>query len=110
VRTSGSCADEPVEGHSGWFGGVLTGNVVIPTPTSGGRTVSQDQFTQQDPTEQHAAPGSGDQTVEYPGRTGDMDVQPDHGEHSYRGTRRLEGKKAVITGGDSGIGRAVAIA
>ena len=72
--------------------------------------MKQDQFTQQDPTEQHAAPGSGDQTVQYPGRTGDMDVQPDHGEHSYRGTGRLEGKKAVITGGDSGIGRAVAIA
>jgi hypothetical protein len=72
--------------------------------------VSQDQFTQQDPTEQHAAPGSGDRTVEYPGLTGDMDVQPDHGERSYRGTGRLAGKKAVITGGDSGIGRAVAIA
>lgn len=39
-----------------------------------------------------------------------MDVQPDHSEHSYRGTGRLAGKKAVITGGDSGIGRAVAIA
>ena len=70
----------------------------------------QDQFTQQDPTKQHAAPGSGDTTVEYPGRTGDMDVRPDHGEHSYRGLGRLQGKKAVITGGDSGIGRAVAIA
>jgi hypothetical protein len=72
--------------------------------------VSQDQFTQQDPTEQQAAPGSGDRTVEYPGRTGDLDVRPDHGEDSYRGTGRLAGKKAVITGGDSGIGRAVAIA
>ncbi|WP_442907602.1 glucose 1-dehydrogenase [Kineococcus sp. G2] len=39
-----------------------------------------------------------------------MDPKPDHGEESYRGTGRLEGKKAVITGGDSGIGRAVAIA
>ncbi|WP_218599983.1 SDR family oxidoreductase [Pseudonocardia oceani] len=39
-----------------------------------------------------------------------MDVRPDHGEETYRGTGRLEGKKAVITGGDSGIGRAVAIA
>ena len=72
--------------------------------------MTKDQFTQQDPTEQHAAPGSGDQTVEHPGRTGEMDVRPDHGEQSYRGTGRLEGKKAVITGGDSGIGRAVAIA
>ena len=69
-----------------------------------------DQFAQQDPTAQHAAPGSGDQTVEYPGRTDDMDVRPDHGEETYRGSGRLEGKKAVITGGDSGIGRAVAIA
>jgi NAD(P)-dependent dehydrogenase (short-subunit alcohol dehydrogenase family) len=72
--------------------------------------VGQDQFTQQDPTEQHARPGSGDTPIEHPGRTADMDVRPDHGEHSYRGTGRLEGRKAVITGGDSGIGRAVAIA
>ena len=72
--------------------------------------MGQDQFTQQDPTEQHAAPGSGDRTVEHPGRTGELDVQPDHGEESYRGTGRLEGRKTVITGGDSGIGRAVAIA
>ena len=72
--------------------------------------MSQDQFTQQDPTEQHAAPGGGDQTIEHPGRTGDMDVRPDHGEETYRGSGRLEGKKAVVTGGDSGIGRAVAIA
>jgi NAD(P)-dependent dehydrogenase (short-subunit alcohol dehydrogenase family) len=39
-----------------------------------------------------------------------MDEQPDHGEESYRGTGRLTGKKAVVTGGDSGIGRAVALA
>jgi hypothetical protein len=70
----------------------------------------EDQFAQQDPIEQHAAPGSGDETIDHPGRTADMDVRPDHGERSYRGTGRLEGKKTVITGGDSGIGRAVAIA
>jgi hypothetical protein len=39
-----------------------------------------------------------------------MDPRPDHGEGSYKGSGRLEGKKAIITGGDSGIGRAVAIA
>jgi hypothetical protein len=39
-----------------------------------------------------------------------MDPTPDHGEKSYKGSGRLAGKKAVITGGDSGIGRAVAIA
>ena len=45
-----------------------------------------------------------------PGRTAEMDPTPDHGEQSYRGTGKLEGRAAVITGGDSGIGRAVAIA
>ncbi len=45
-----------------------------------------------------------------PGTLGEMDPKPDHGEESYRGSGRLAGKKAVITGGDSGIGRAVAIA
>jgi len=45
-----------------------------------------------------------------PGTTDRMNPRPDHGEESYRGSGRLEGLKAVITGGDSGIGRAVAIA
>jgi hypothetical protein len=45
-----------------------------------------------------------------PGTLGEMTPRPDHGEESYQGSGRLTGKKAVITGGDSGIGRAVAIA
>ena len=45
-----------------------------------------------------------------PGRTNEMDPVPDHGESSYEGHGRLEGRRALITGGDSGIGRAVAIA
>ncbi|MBM2623530.1 SDR family oxidoreductase [Actinoplanes sp. LDG1-06] len=45
-----------------------------------------------------------------PGSTDAMPDRPDHGEESYRGSGRLSGRKAVITGGDSGIGRAVAIA
>jgi NAD(P)-dependent dehydrogenase (short-subunit alcohol dehydrogenase family) len=45
-----------------------------------------------------------------PGTLGEMDPKPDHGEESYSGSGRLTGKAAVITGGDSGIGRAVAIA
>src|SRR3954447_10583367 len=45
-----------------------------------------------------------------PGTLGEMNPKPDHGEESYRGSGRLAGKRAVITGGDSGIGRAVAIA
>ena len=43
-----------------------------------------------------------------PGATDKMDPRPDHGEDSYKGSGRLEDKKVLITGGDSGIGRAVA--
>jgi NAD(P)-dependent dehydrogenase (short-subunit alcohol dehydrogenase family) len=50
------------------------------------------------------------QQQELPGQTGQLRPQPDHGEESYRGSGRLDGKAAVITGADSGIGRAVAIA
>ncbi|MFE9249792.1 SDR family oxidoreductase [Streptomyces sp. NPDC007088] len=50
------------------------------------------------------------QSQEHPGSTGEMDPPPDHGEHSYRGSGLLDGFKTVLTGGDSGIGRAVALA
>jgi NAD(P)-dependent dehydrogenase (short-subunit alcohol dehydrogenase family) len=50
------------------------------------------------------------QQQDVPGVLGKMKPKPDHGEESYRGSGRLAGKSAVITGGDSGIGRAVAIA
>ena len=72
--------------------------------------MAQDQFAQQDPTDtaRRARQRRADRRASR--RTGEMDVRPDHGEESYRGSGRLEGKKAVITGGDSGIGRAVAIA
>jgi NAD(P)-dependent dehydrogenase (short-subunit alcohol dehydrogenase family) len=51
-----------------------------------------------------------EQTQEYPGRDHQLDPPADHGQESYRGSGRLADKVAVITGGDSGIGRAVAIA
>ncbi|WP_210528419.1 SDR family oxidoreductase [Rubellimicrobium arenae] len=51
-----------------------------------------------------------DQQQPMPGRTDQMDPRPDHGEDSYRGSGRLEGLKAIVTGSDSGIGRAVALA
>ena len=57
-------------------------------------------------------PGPGKKTPEQdpPGTEAAMDPQPDHGEESYEGSGKLEGLAAIITGGDSGIGRAVAIA
>src|SRR5437588_3265638 len=59
---------------------------------------------------QHEKPPFPRQHQPMPGRTDAMQPKPDHGEESYRGCNRLAGKKALITGGDSGIGRAVAIA
>ncbi|GAB7193230.1 SDR family oxidoreductase [Kineococcus sp. NUM-3379] len=70
----------------------------------------QDQTEPQDPQQQYDHPDREGEQIPHPGRTGDMRDEPDHGEESYKGSNRLEGKKAVITGGDSGIGRAVAIA
>ncbi len=72
--------------------------------------MSTDQFARQNPKAQHPGSVSEGETIEHPGRTADLSRQPDHGEHSYRGSGRLTGRRAVITGGDSGIGRAVAIA
>jgi NAD(P)-dependent dehydrogenase (short-subunit alcohol dehydrogenase family) len=72
--------------------------------------MSTDQTTQQDPTSQHDQPDTSGESIAHPGTTSSMDNEPDHGEKTYKGSGRLEGKKAVITGGDSGIGRAIAIA
>jgi NAD(P)-dependent dehydrogenase (short-subunit alcohol dehydrogenase family) len=71
--------------------------------------VAPDQYAPTDPKTQFES-GLDSDKIEHPGRTEDMDLRPDHGEQSYRGSGRLTGKRAIITGGDSGIGRAVAIA
>lgn len=60
--------------------------------------------------EQYPQPPFAKQTQPPPGMTHQLDPVPDHGEHSYKGSGRLAGKRAIITGGDSGIGRAVAVA
>ena len=69
-----------------------------------------DQTTTTDPTTQYDQPETMDDQIPHPGLTQSMSDQPDHGEDTYRGSDRLAGKRAVITGADSGIGRAVAIA
>lgn len=63
-----------------------------------------------DPTTAYDTPPQPRQQQELPGKTDRMRPAPDHGEKSYRGSGRLLGRAALITGGDSGIGRAVAIA
>ena len=74
--------------------------------------MSQERHAQQDPTLKHPQPTfpEQDQRDRHPGLEGHMEPRPDYGEQTYRGCSRLEDRAAVITGGDSGIGRAVALA
>ena len=64
----------------------------------------------QDPTTKYPRPPYPRQSQPWPGLAGKMDPKPDHGETSYQGSGRLAGRRALITGGDSGMGRAAAIA
>ncbi|MFQ1002330.1 SDR family oxidoreductase [Modestobacter sp. SSW1-42] len=70
-----------------------------------------DQYTMQDPAKQYPGPAEEmAQTQEGPGLEQRMPIKPDAGEQTYRGSGRLTGRRAVVTGADSGIGRAAAIA
>ncbi len=72
--------------------------------------MSFDQLTFDDPTKRFAHLEPKKQEQPFPGLDRDLEPQADHGEETYRGTGRLIGRKALVTGGDSGIGAAVAIA
>lgn len=63
-----------------------------------------------DPTSKYPKPPFKGQSQPWPGLVSKMEPRPDHGETSYKGSGRLTGRKALITGGDSGMGRAAAIA
>jgi NAD(P)-dependent dehydrogenase (short-subunit alcohol dehydrogenase family) len=69
-----------------------------------------DRLKMQDPRHQYPKPPFPKQPQPVPGIAGHMDPRADHGETSYKGSDKLVGRKAFITGGDSGIGRAAAIA
>jgi NAD(P)-dependent dehydrogenase (short-subunit alcohol dehydrogenase family) len=64
----------------------------------------------EDPVGKYPKPPFKSQSQPWPGLASKMDPRPDHGEKSYKGSGRLSGRKALITGGDSGMGRAAAIA
>jgi NAD(P)-dependent dehydrogenase (short-subunit alcohol dehydrogenase family) len=72
--------------------------------------VPEENQEARDPGSKHPEPEFPKQEQQHPGWTGPMDPPPDHGEESYRGSGLLRDLKAVLTGGDSGIGRAVALA
>ncbi len=74
------------------------------------RKTVMNQYAMQDPIKQYPQPKFEDQPQSAPGLAQDMVPRPDHGEDSYKGFGRLAGRRALITGADSGIGRAVAIA
>ena len=71
---------------------------------------NDDTVSPQDPRYKYPQPPFKGQSQPWPGLARDMDPPPDHGEASYKGSGRLAGRKALITGGDSGMGRAAAIA
>ena len=83
---------------------------------SGGSALSQTQAQARppqqlrDPRTKYPKPPFARQEQPWPGLASKMDPRPDHGETTYRGSGRLRGRKALITGGDSGMGRAAAIA
>jgi NAD(P)-dependent dehydrogenase (short-subunit alcohol dehydrogenase family) len=79
-------------------------------PRRGEGTASAASAPLEDPTGKYPKPPFKRQLQPWPGLASNMDPRPDHGETSYRGSGRLAGRKALITGGDSGIGRAAAIA
>lgn len=97
-----------------FVGGMATGILAASaTPVFGQQVNSRhkiDQTVKQNPVTQYPKPPFRRQTQEWPGLAGKMTPRPDHGETSYKGSGRLAGRKALITGGDSGIGRAAAIA
>ena len=72
--------------------------------------IMTDRLVRQDPREQYPRPPFPEQPQPEPGLATRMEPRPDHGETSYRGAGKLAGRRALVTGGDSGIGRAAAIA
>jgi NAD(P)-dependent dehydrogenase (short-subunit alcohol dehydrogenase family) len=93
----------------GAVGGGLAAAAVGPASAQG-QVPSGSAQAPSDPRTKYPHPPFKRQSQPWPGLASQMDPRPDHGETSYRGSGRLAGRKALITGGDSGMGRAAAIA
>jgi len=79
-------------------------------PSATNENTETKMFMLENPTTKYPQPPFEGQSQPWPGLAGKMNPRPDHGETSYKGSGRLAGRKALITGGDSGMGRAAAIA
>ncbi|MDC8104355.1 SDR family oxidoreductase [Chryseobacterium sp. PTM-20240506] len=97
--------------------GKIAATVAVAAVAPGALAQSQSTTTRKtnakeltDPRNKYTKPPFNKQSQPFPGLANKMTPVPDHGEKSYVGSGRLEGRKALITGGDSGIGRAAAIA
>lgn len=99
-----------------FVGGVGTGiAAAIAAPSAAGAVAAGTERTlpqtaKVNPVDAYPRPPFPEQSQPWPGLAGKMTPRPDHGEESYRGSGRLTGRRALITGGDSGMGRAAAIA
>ena len=92
-------------------------NIITPDESNDNQEITQEDTIKnqdpsflEDPTSKHPKPPFNKQFQPFPGLAAKMDPVPDHGEESYVGNGRLTGRKALVTGGDSGIGRAAVIA
>ena len=94
----------------GLVGGAAIGLAAAAAPAFGQGAAAMSDTPLTDPTTQYPKPPFARQSQPFPGLASKMTPRPDHGETSYRGSGRLKGRKALITGGDSGMGRAAAIA
>lgn len=95
----------------GGLGAGVASFVIAPSFAASGKTGEYgDAPSLEDPTMKYPKPPFKGQSQPWPGLASKMEPRPDHGEKSYKGSGRLTGRKALITGGDSGMGRAAAIA
>jgi NAD(P)-dependent dehydrogenase (short-subunit alcohol dehydrogenase family) len=89
-------------------GATLAAASLTSSPVKGNEEMAAAELV--NPTDKYPKPPFKKQSQPWPGLASQMDPRPDHGETSYKGSGRLAGRKALITGGDSGMGRAAAIA